>query len=70
MAVLALYLLKTLGDAKGADMSLSDYLNNEIFAGEEGTTVTATDDEIKGFDDYMKVFNGAKELEQAAINVL
>ena len=52
MAVLALYLMKRAEE----NISLPDYLTTEIFAGENGTTVTADDEEIKGFDSFMKSF--------------
>ena len=69
MAVLALYLMKTGGDVLGSE-SLADFLNGTIFGGEEGTTITASTEEIKGFDDFMKTFTSAYSLETAAINTL
>ncbi len=64
MAILALYL------EKSSDMSLSDFLNKEIFAGQEGTTVTATAEEIGGFNDFMKVFKNTLPIEKAATQSL
>lgn len=69
MAVLALYLMKTGGDVLGSE-SLADFLNGTIFGGEEGTTITASPEEIKGFDDFMKTFTSAYSLETVAINTL
>ena len=69
MAVLALYLMKTGGNASNG-VSLSDFLKGEIFAGEEGTTVTANAEEVNGFNDYMKAFTSALELERAAIEAV
>ncbi|MBR1773431.1 MAG: FGGY-family carbohydrate kinase [Eubacterium sp.] len=69
MAVLALYLMKTGGNASDG-VSLSDFLKGEIFAGEEGTTVAADAEEVNGFNDYMKVFTSALELERAAIEAV
>jgi len=69
MAVLALYLMKTGGDVLGTE-SLSDFLNGTIFGDEEGITITASDEEIKGFDEFMKTFTSAYGLETAAINSL
>ena len=70
MAVLALYLMKTGGSVSKSAVTLSDFLDNVIFANEEGITITATDNEIKGFNDYMKVFLDSKSLEKSAIDVL
>jgi len=69
MAVLALYLVKTGGDVLGSE-SLADFLNGTIFGGEEGTTITASEEEIKGFDEFMKSFTSAYSLEKAAIDTL
>jgi hypothetical protein len=64
MAILALYL------EKAGDMSLADFLNNEIFAGQEGTTVSATEEEINGFNEFMKVFKNTLPIEKAAVGSL
>ena len=64
MAVLALYLMN-------ADSgSLSDYLSDKIFVGEEGTTITADAAEVQGFDDFMKAFKASLPIEKAAVDVL
>ncbi len=60
IALLALYMTKKAG-------SLSDFLKNEIFAGQEGSTVTATAEEVAGFDQFMQAFVKALPLEKAAI---
>lgn len=62
MAILALFL----NAAK--DSTLSDYLNNKIFAGEEGTTVTASEEEVKGFDEFIKSFKACMAVERAAVD--
>ncbi len=64
MAVLALFL------ASGAGESLSDFLNGKIFAGEEGTTLTATEEEIRGFNEFMKTFKETLPVEKAAVSSL
>ena len=64
MAILALYLLNS------ADGSLSDFLNNKIFAGQEGTTVTATAEEVQGFESFMETFKATLPIEQAAVDSL
>ena len=47
--------------------SLADYLNNVIFAGEEGTTITADAGEVEGFDKFMETFKATLPVEKAAI---
>ena len=64
IAVLALFLMK------GEGRSLSDYLNEVIFAGEEGVSVTASAEEIEGFDNFMKLFNATLPIEKAAVETL
>ena len=64
IAVLALYL------AQAKDKSLADYLSGTIFAGEEGETVNASEEEVKGFDSFMESFKGAYGIEKAAVEAL
>ena len=64
IAVLALYM------ANAEGKSLDAYLNETIFAGEAGSTVTATPEEIAGFDSFMVKFKEALSMEQAAINAI
>lgn len=64
IALLALYLL----DKK--DMSLGEFLDNVIFAGEKGETVMADKAEIEGFDTFMKNFAKAFDAERSAIDCI
>ena len=64
MAVLALYLVSP------ENVTLSEFLNDKIFAGEEGTTITASEEEIKGFDEFMKTFKDVIPVERCAVEVL
>ena len=75
MAILALYLTKVIGGAddntvKEGSLTLPDFLNNLIFAGESGSTVTATSEEIQGFDSFMESFKAALPIEKAAVETL
>ena len=75
MAILALYLTKVTGGAddnivKEGSLTLPDFLNNLIFAGESGSTVTATSEEIQGFDSFMESFKAALPIEKAAVETL
>ena len=64
IAVLALFM------SKAKDMSLSEYLSDIIFKGEEGYTVMASQEEIDGFDNYMKTFKNVLKVERAAVEGL
>ena len=64
MAILALYM------AAAESASLADYLNDVIFAGEKGTTVTATEEEITGFTRFMETFTATIPIEKAAVDTL
>ncbi len=64
IAVLALYA------AEDKKSSLSDYLNTVIFAGEEGETVMAPQEEVDGFNAFMKTFVETMPLERAAVETL
>ena len=50
--------------------SLSEFLNEVIFAGEEGVEITASQEEIDGFDSFMKTFNATLPIEKAAVETL
>ena len=62
IALLALYMINASG------RSLAQYLEQEIFVGEEGITITATPEEMEGFRQYMNVFVNSFAVEQAAID--
>ncbi len=65
MAVLANYLI-----AKKNGESLADYLNNKVFAGMKAETLTASAEDIKGFDEYAAKYKAALAVEKAAIQSL
>ncbi len=64
IALLAAYLAERL---QGSEASLSEYLDNNIFAGLSGTTVTPTREEIEGFETFMKRYSAAADMERAAV---
>ena len=75
MAILALYLTKVTGGAddnivKEGGLTLPDFLNDAIFAGENGSTVTAALEEIQGFDSFMESFKAALPIERATVETL
>ena len=62
VALLAAYLIR-----KDEGESLPDYLDNRVFAGSEGSTVLADEEEIKGYADFIKSYIRAIPLERMAI---
>ena len=65
MAILAAYM------ANKADGEAFDaYLNNKVFAGEEGITVNPDPEDVKGFDAYIERYKAAIKAQQAAVDAL
>ena len=64
MAILSLYMMS------GNEKSLSDYLNDIIFEGQEGETITASPEEIEGFDRFMGIFKATLPIMKAAVDTL
>lgn len=65
MAILAAYMQE-----KAADESLSDYLNNKIFAGQTGSTIAPKADDVVGFDAFLEKYKATLPAERAAIEGL
>ena len=65
MAVLANYLIQ-----KEQGETLPDYLNNKVFAGMKAETLTASPEDVKGFDEYAKKYAEALAVERAAIGAV
>lgn len=63
MALLALYMNK-----KEEKESLSDFLNNKIFKYAESSTVSPTEDDVKGFESFMERYNKGLQTEKSAVN--
>ena len=61
MAVLAAYLID------GQGMKLEDYLEQKIFAGMEGSTLAATEEEIAGFEAFTDHYVKGLPAEKAAV---
>ena len=62
IAILAAYMLE-----KEEGESLSDYLNNRIFAGQTGTTITPKAEDVEGFDAFVKKYLKTIPAEKAAV---
>ena len=62
IAILACYMQE-----KAQGESLSDYLNNKIFAGQTGTTIAPKPEDVAGFDAYIEKYKAALSAEKAAV---
>ena len=61
MALLCAYMLR-----KEEGESLPDFLDNKVFAGARTSTVTAGEEEIRGFADFLEKYRAALPVEKAA----
>lgn len=64
MAVLAAYMLEKNGK------SLSDYLKDEIFAGQTGTTIAPDEEDVAGFDAFTAKYVSTLPAQKAAVEGL
>ena len=62
MAVLAAYMLEK-EDGEG----LADYLDQKIFAGQTGTTISPKAEDVAGFDEFVASYKAALPAEKAAV---
>ena len=63
MAVLAAYLV----DGKDQYGTLERYLEKKIFAGQEGSTVEPSEEEIRGFEVFAERYRAGLDIERAAV---
>ena len=62
IALLAGYLVNNT-----AERNLADYLENVVFAGNTGTEVSPTAEEVEGFNRYMETYKAGLAIEKAAV---
>ncbi len=62
IALLASYLVN-----KKDGQSLADFLDSQVFAGDDGTKVAPTKEDIEGFNRYIELYKQALPVEEAAI---
>lgn len=62
IALLASYLIN-----KGNDESLADYLDNKVFAGNTGVEIAPTEEDVEGFNKYIKEYQNCLPIEQEAV---
>lgn len=65
MALLASYMLN-----KGADETLSAFLEKKVFAGQEGTKEAPRQEDVEGFDKFMVRYTNGLAIEKAAVESL
>ena len=53
----------------GKGMSLEDFLDSKVFFASRTQTIMASDEEVKGFDDYLKDYRRVLEIERRALEV-
>jgi sugar (pentulose or hexulose) kinase len=63
IAVLASFMIQ-----KEEGESLGDYLNNKVFAGQEGTSLAPNPEGVKGFDEFIKIYKAGLPIERAAVD--
>ncbi len=61
IALLAAYLIKAEGK------NLADYLEDVVFAGNTGTEIAPTDEEVEGFNRYLDNYKACLPIEHAAV---
>lgn len=65
IALLASYMVN-----KADGESLDDYLNNKVFAGQEGIRMDPDPADVKGFDEFLEVYTAGLPIERAAVDNL
>lgn len=65
IALLASYMLN-----KGADESLSAFLESKVFAGQKGEKLEPVEKDVKGFNEFMKRYSAGLAIERAAVENL
>jgi len=62
IALLAAYLINNNGQ------SLADYLEQQVFAGNTGTSIAPTAEDVAGFNKYIENYKRCLPIEQAAVD--
>lgn len=65
IALLASYMIN-----KGADETLSQYLEEKVFAGQESETLSPDAKDVEGFDAFIKRYSEGLAIERAAVDSL
>lgn len=67
VAILAAYMMYR---KNGGAETLDEYLDKQVFAGEEGTTLEPDEADVKGFDAFMERYAEGLAIEKAAVEHL
>ena len=54
-------------DGKKEYPTLEEYLDKKIFAGQEGTTIAPTEEEIQGFETFAEHYRRGLDIERTAV---
>lgn len=65
IAILASYMKN-----KKDGQTLEEYLDKEVFAGQEGVEIQPDSEDVDGFDKFMERYTGCLEIERAAVDYL
>lgn len=65
IAVLASYMKN-----KEEKETLSEFLNDKVFGGETGVTEEPVPEDVRGFDEFLKIYNAGLPIERAAVECL
>ena len=69
MALLAAYLLRCKNGKSQKDvLTLTEYLEQDVFAGNTGTSIAPTPEEVAGFDAYIRSYKECLPIESAAVS--
>lgn len=63
IAVLASYMIQ-----KAEGETLGAYLNDKVFAGQEGSSLNPDPEGVKGFDEFIKIYKAGLPIERAAVD--
>jgi hypothetical protein len=55
---------------KGNGRSLSEYLDNVIFAGQKGSRLEPVAEDVEGFNKFMERYKAGLSIERAAVETL
>ena len=65
MAILASYMVN-----KEKDETLENFLNNRVFVNSQGEVMEPSEEDVAGFDEYMKVYVNTLEAERKAVETM
>ena len=69
IALLAGYIVNRQQTTDNGQLSLADYLENVVFAGNTGVSVSPTPEDVAGFEKYIQNYKACLPIEQRAVEV-